>query len=105
MVAEVQASSSSLHLASFIHVDPLACKQFSHSIPGDVEGCAELPQVCRQSGLMAGQGAIVQRGARFDVDFQKFITMAVVQECLSRSELRRAALRAWTGCGVKFQRA
>ena len=81
---EVRASRRSLHLAPFIHVNPKACKQFASSIPGDVEGCAELTQDCWQSGLMAGQGAFVQCGARLDVDFEKFITPTVVQKCLSR---------------------
>ena len=69
--------------APFADVDPMARKQFAGGIPGDVEGSAELPQISRQSRLMAGQGSLVQRGAGLDVDLQQFITPAVVQDCLS----------------------
>lgn len=79
---DVRASRRSLRPALFIHVDPMACKQFAGSIAGDVEGCTKLAQVCRQPGLMAGQGAFVQCGVRLDVDFQQFISPAVVQESL-----------------------
>ena len=81
---DVRSSMRSLHPLLFIHVNPMACQQFARSIPGDIEGCTELPQVCRQPGLMAGQGAFVQCGVRLDVDFQQFISPAVVQERLSR---------------------
>lgn len=80
----VSESGGSLHPSLFADVDPMARKQFAGDIPGDVEGRAELPQDWRQPGLMAGKGAFVQRGAGLDVDFQKFITPAVVQGCLSR---------------------